>query len=74
MLNVLAAVALAQDGAEPDDLAVVLATRDPAPLLEVVADADHKRIRRSFSSFGCCGVTEPLDELAALGLTIDDDA
>ena len=74
VLNVLAAVALAQDGAEPGDLAVVLATRDPEPLLEVVTDADPKRIRRSFTSFGCCGVTEPLDELAALGLTMDSDA
>ena len=67
-------MALAQDGAEPGDLAVVLATRSSDPLLELLADADHKRIRQAFVSFGCCGVTEPLDELAALGLRVEDDA
>ncbi len=74
VLNVLGAVSLAQDGANPGDLAVVLATRTADPLLEVIAGADHKRVRESFVSFGCCDLTEPLDELAALGLRIEDDA
>jgi hypothetical protein len=73
VLNVLAAVAAALDGADVGELAGLLGARDPAPLLERVAAADHPRIRRSFASFGCCGVTEPLDELAALGLSLEED-
>jgi hypothetical protein len=74
VLNVLAAVGLAQGGASVGDLAVVLGSREAPPLLDMVSGADHKAIRRSFVSFGCCGVTEPLDELAALGLTLEEDA
>ncbi len=73
VLNVLAAVALAQDGGGVTDLEDALAERDPGPLLAVLDGADHAALRRAFVSFGCCGVTEPLDELADLGLTLDDE-
>ncbi len=74
VLNVLAGVSAAQDGASRPEIADVLAARRPEPLLERLADSDHRRIRESWVSFGCCGVTEPLDELAALGLDYEEDA
>ncbi len=67
-LNALAAVAAARDGASPDDLAALLAARMPAPVLAVLASADTADVRRSLASFGCCGVTDPVDDLVALGL------
>lgn len=73
VLNVLAAVAVAHDGGKPADLEDALASRDSEELLELLDDADHEQVRQSFVSFGCCGVTEPLDELADLGLTLDDE-
>jgi hypothetical protein len=72
LLNVLAAVAVAHGGGKPADLEETLASRDSEQLLEVLDEADHTAVRESFVSFGCCGVTEPLDELADLGLTLDD--
>ena len=33
--------------------------------------ADVAAVRRSFVSFGCCGVTDPVDDLVALGLLGD---
>jgi hypothetical protein len=65
--NVLLATALDDE----QDMADVLAERDPAGLvrrLRALDDGTVSRIRASFVSFGCCGVTEPLSELAALGL------
>ena len=66
-----------QDGADADDLAVVLGERDADPLLDCVArwpTHDASPCVGAFMSFGCCGVTDPLDELAALGLLGEDDA
>jgi hypothetical protein len=31
-------------------------------------DTQASRIRRRFRSFGCCGVLDPINDLAALGL------
>jgi hypothetical protein len=68
VLNVLAAVAAGLDGGSAADLASVLAERSPGPLAEIVGRADVAAVRRSFASFGCCGVTDPIGDLAALGL------
>jgi len=44
------------------------------PLLDVLDGVDVAAVRRSFVSFGCCGVTDPIGELVALGLLDADDA
>ena len=49
----------------------MLVQRDPATLLAFVEAWDDDTcadVRRSFLSFGCCGVTDPIDELVDLGL------
>jgi hypothetical protein len=61
--NVLLATQDAFDGASPDDVAAVLA--DPDPPLDRLEPA---RARRWFTSFGCCGVAEPIADLRALGM------
>jgi hypothetical protein len=70
-LNVLMAVRAALLGAETDELAGVLAECDPEPLLEQVhrmSEPDAMVVRSFFVSFGCCGVTDPVGDLVALGL------
>jgi hypothetical protein len=74
VLNVLASVAAGLDGASAHDLAGILGVRGLDPLLEVLARADVAAVRRSFMSFGCCGVTDPVDDLVALGLLGDGTA
>lgn len=71
VLNVLVATADALAREEPDQVVASLAERDVEPLVERVrgwSELDCLAIRGSFRSFGCCGVTEPIGELAALGL------
>jgi hypothetical protein len=67
-LNVLLAVRATLDG---DDVVAALEELDPAVLVaraqEVGSDA-LVRARRWFTSFGCCGVTDPYDDLVSLGL------
>ena len=70
-LNVLAAVAAGRGGAREDELAYLLGLRSAEPLLQRLADVDVAGVRRSFVSFGCCGVTDPVDDLVALGLMGD---
>jgi hypothetical protein len=70
-LNVLLATRLAFDGASTDDVVAVLEQRDAEPLLGLwheQGDQAMARARRWFTSFGSCSVTEPLDDLIALGL------
>ncbi len=70
-LNVLLATRLAFDGATTDDVVAVLEQRDAEPLLALWHDQGEEamvRARRWFTSFGSCSVTEPLDDLTALGL------
>lgn len=70
-LNVLLAVRTALDGAGPEELAGVLAVRDPEALATDAArltEAEARDVRRLFCSFGCCGVTDPVRDLVALGL------
>jgi hypothetical protein len=67
-LNVLLATRAALDG---EDVVAVLEERDPAALLgrwKAVGTDALVRTRRWFTSFGCCGVTDPWSDLLQLGL------
>ncbi|MFC8502003.1 hypothetical protein ACFUC1_06555 [Pedococcus sp. NPDC057267] len=71
LLNVLVAVRWALNGDDVDDLVPLLAERDPAVLVPHVtrmSAADAAIVRAFFPAYGCCGVTDPITELAALGL------
>lgn len=71
VLNVLVATRVAQGGGAVEDVAAVLAQRAAPALVEFVAGWDESTcgdVRATFRSFGCCGVHDPLDELAGLGL------
>ena len=71
VLNLFCAIKAALNGAEEDELAAVLAEREAAPLVERtngMSAADASVARAFWSSFGCCGVTDPIDELLDLGL------
>jgi hypothetical protein len=71
LLNVLVATRVAQTGGSVDDVAVPLALRSADPLVGFVQHWDEGTctgVRAAFRSFGCCGVTDPLGDLAALGL------
>ena len=63
-LNVLVATQVLWDGGSVADATDVLRERDGAAL----AAHDLSSARRWFTSFGSCSVTEPLDDLVALGL------
>ena len=70
-LNIMVAVHRLHFGATVDDAAEVLADRDGGALADVVrawSDEDAATVRRTFCSFGCCGVTEPYEDLVELGL------
>ena len=74
VLNVLVATRVATMGAAAPDVAVVLAQRNPGPLVEMAQAWDDETsadVRRAFRSFGCCEVTDPLGDLAALGVLED---
>lgn len=67
-LNVLLATRASLDG---DDPVAVLTETDPAALTARFEELGHDtvaRTRRWFTGFGSCSVTEPLDDLHALGL------
>jgi hypothetical protein len=70
-LNVLLAVAAALDGAGQDEVAAVLAERDPARVAaaaaRLTADAAGM-VRDLFRSLGSCSTDEPVADLVALGL------
>jgi hypothetical protein len=71
VLNVLVATRVAQGGGGVEDVAAVLAQRAAPTLVEFVAEWDESTcgdVRATFRSFGCCGVHDPLDELAELRL------
>ena len=74
LLNVLVATRVAQTGGSVEDVAVPLALRSADPLVGFVEHWDEGTctgVRAAFRSFGCCGVTDPLGDLAALGLLED---
>lgn len=71
VLNVLCAVRWALNGDEVGELASVLSERDPAVLVPMVtrmSSADASIVRAFFTAYGCCTVTDPIGELAALNL------
>ena len=69
-LNVMVATATLWDGGSTADALDALEQRDGAALAAV----DLGNVRRWFTSFGSCSVTEPLDDLVALGLLTPDRA
>jgi len=61
----------ALDGADTADIAATLALRDRNAVAErarALSAAQVTSMRRWFTSFGSCSVTDPLDELVELGL------
>jgi len=71
-LNVIAATrwALAH-GAEVPEMETLLAQHDQVRILDIItrmSEADASVVRAFFTSYGCCGVMDPIGELAALGL------
>lgn len=74
VLNVLLATHRALTGHEFDDLVETLLVRDPDTLVEVLApltDEEVGAVRSRFTSYGCCGVLDPVGELHDLGLISD---
>lgn len=70
-LNVLLATHVLLAGGTAADAEAVLADRDGATLAvraRALSDSDASRVRRTFASYGSCSVTEPIDDLVALGL------
>lgn len=75
VLNVLLATSAALEGAGHDEVAGLLALRDPDSLAALVGawpDATASRVRAAFTAYGCCTVTDPVDELTALRLLTKD--
>ena len=71
LLNVLATVRWALNGADVDKLVPLLAERDPAvlvPQITRMSAADAAIVRAFFTAYGCCEVTDPIGELTTLGL------
>jgi hypothetical protein len=72
VINVLVATADALAREDFDVVVASLAERDVDRLVERVlswSELDCLAVRGSFRSFGCCAVTEPIDELDGLGLS-----
>jgi hypothetical protein len=70
-LNIMVAVHRLLSGATVDAVAEVLASRDGSELgteARAWSDGDAVAVRRTFRGFGCCGVTEPYEDLHELGL------
>lgn len=63
-LNLLVATRAVLEGASAEDAEALLEERDGAAL----AGHELGQVRRWFTSFGSCSVTEPLDDLITLGL------
>ncbi|MEP7192162.1 MAG: hypothetical protein ABI903_04785 [Actinomycetota bacterium] len=71
-LNVIAATrwGLAHGGGVPE-MEPLLAQHDPGQILDIItrmSEADSSVVRAFFTSYGCCDVTDPVGDLAALGL------
>ncbi len=62
-------------GTGPDQVARVLASRDVEQLADALRSLDRAAagaVRALWTSFGCCGVREPIEELVALGLLAEE--
>jgi hypothetical protein len=70
-LNVVVAVGRALAGGDRASVTEALAVRESGPLVEEVRSLsahDIVAVRRQFTSFGCCGVEDPITDLVELGL------
>jgi hypothetical protein len=71
-LNVIAATRYAlAHGAEAPEMETLLSQRDPVPILDIItrmSGADASVLRAFFTAYGCCGVMDPIGDLASLGL------
>jgi hypothetical protein len=71
VVNALLATHEGLEGADVGDLAEILGQTRSEPLVERLAALspdEVDRLRARFTSYACCGVLEPIEELAALGL------
>ncbi len=71
LLNVLLAVHAAVGARSEAEVAQLLTQRDAPALARAVGDlggADVAAVRRHFTAYGCCTVSDPVDELVDLGL------
>jgi hypothetical protein len=66
-LNVLAGALTAAGGGEVADVAEVLGSTDPVPLIDMTRTS-RDRQRPLWIGFGSCSIPEPLGDLEALGL------
>ena len=75
ILNGLLATAAALGGAGHDGVAGLLAVRGAQALAALVGawtPETATRVRAAFTAYGCCTVTDPIDELTALNLLTKD--
>lgn len=73
VLNVLVATSVALARAGQEEVAGLLALRDATALAELVGawpEGTATRVRDAFTAYGCCTVTDPVGELADLGLLV----
>lgn len=76
-LNVMIAVHALVGDADRAETASILTDDYADRLAEVVGSwdaTDVAKVRRRFHSFGCCGVTDPINDLVTLGLTAREHA
>lgn len=71
-LNVIAAThRTLAGGAGVSETESLLSQRDPAPIVDFIrqmSDQDARSTRTFFTAYGCCGVMDPIGDLASLGL------
>ncbi|MDO5504222.1 MAG: hypothetical protein Q4G67_13735 [Actinomycetia bacterium] len=75
LLNILAATHAACIDAPREDIAAILAERDPVALTHRIEDlhpGEVACVREVFTAYGCCTVTDPITELEDLQLLPDD--
>ncbi len=66
-VNVLTATGRAFDGAAIDEVGAILDDVDAGSVATRAGQVDLVGARRWFTSFGSCSVTDPLDDLMAMG-------
>lgn len=67
-LNLLAATTVAGNGGDESAVAAMLVEREPAVVQRALGEATDALPREAFRSFGSCSTSEPVEDLAALGL------
>lgn len=77
LLNVLVAVHASAGGSDAHTVRELLEIRDAGALAEIVRNwsvSDVAAVRSAFAGYGCCDVTDPIDELRSLGLLTPSDS